>query len=95
MTATGAFNLVSLKTGLKTKEVKSVVDAYMAVAVEQVKKFGSFKLAGMLSIKLQKKPPRVARKGVNPFTKEPCVFKGKAASKTVKCFALKKLKDML
>merc|ERR1712209_312778 len=57
------------------------------------KKHGSFKLAGMLALKLKKKPATPARKGVNPFTKEPCVFKAKPASKTVRVLAMKKLKD--
>ena len=45
--------------------------------------------------KLKKKPARPARKGVNPFTKEPCVFKAKPASKTVRAFPMKKLKEMI
>merc|ERR1711985_20016 len=77
MTATGAFQSVAETTGLKTKEVKGVVDALMGVAVEQVKKSGSFKIAGMLNMKLKNKPATKARKGINPFTKEPCVFKAK------------------
>merc|ERR1711937_1501 len=95
MTQTGVFQSVAETTGLKTKEVKGVVDTFMGVAVEQVKKSGSFKLAGMLNMKLKNKPATKARKGINPFTKEPCVFKAKPASKTVKCFAMKKLKDAL
>merc|ERR1712185_703738 len=51
-------------TGLKTKDVKGVVDAFMGVAVEQVKKSGSFKIAGMLNMKLKNKPATKARKGV-------------------------------
>ena len=47
----------------------------------------------MLALKLKKKPATPARKGVNPFTKEPCVFKAKPASKTVRVLAMKKLKD--
>ena len=43
-------------------------------------------------MKLKKKPATAARKGVNPFTKEPCVFKAKPASKIVKCFPMKKFK---
>ena len=31
----------------------------------------------------------------NPFTKEPCVFKAKPASKTVRCLPMKRLKEML
>ena len=95
MTQTGVFQSVAETTGLKTKEVKGVVDALMGVAVEQVKKSGSFKLAGMLNMKLKNKPATAARKGVNPFTKEPCVFKAKPASKTVRCLPMKKLKVML
>merc|ERR1712195_301938 len=95
MTQTGALQSVAETTGLKTKDVKGVVEALMAVAVTQVKKSGSFKLAGMLNMKLKNKPATKARKGVNPFTKEPCVFKAKPASKTVRCLAMKKLKEML
>merc|ERR1712070_1138873 len=57
-----------------------------------MKKTGAFKLGGCLNLKLKKKPARPARKGINPFTKEPCVFKAKPASKTVKAYAMKKLK---
>merc|ERR1719191_632449 len=85
MTQTGVFQSVGETTGLKTKDVTGVVEALMGVAVEQVKKSGSFKLAGMLNMKLKNKPATKARKGVNPFTKEPCVFKAKPASKTVRC----------
>ena len=33
----------------------------------------------MLALKSMKKPETPARKGVSPLTKEPCVFKSKAA----------------
>merc|ERR1719453_1005992 len=95
MSQSGALQAVAETTGLKTKDVKGVMDALMAVAVGELKKAGSFKLAGMLNMKLKNKPAQKARKGINPFTKEPCVFKAKPASKTVKCFALAKLKEIL
>merc|ERR1719359_1170091 len=95
LTQTGAFSAVAETTGLKTGQVKGVVEALMSVAVEQVKKSGSFKLAGMLNMKLKNKPATKAKKGINPFTKEPCVFKAKPASKTVRCLPMKKLKEML
>merc|ERR1711904_486783 len=95
MTASGVYQSVAETTGLKTKDVKGIVDAMMGVAAEQVKKSGSFKLAGMLNMKLKSKPATKARKGINPFTKEPCVFKAKPASKTVRCLPLKKLKESL
>merc|ERR1712072_1602168 len=88
MSQSSVYQSVAETTGLKTKDVRGVVDALMGVAAEQVKKSGSFKLAGMLNMKLKNKPATKKRKGINPFTKEPCVFKAKPASKTVKCFAM-------
>jgi len=95
MTASAAYASVAVTTGLKNKDVKSVVEGIMGVAAEEMKKNGSFKLAGMLKLKLKKKPATPARKGVNPFTKEPCVFKAKPASKTVKVIAMKKIKEAI
>merc|ERR1719191_502177 len=93
MTASGALTSVAETTGLKTADVKGVITAMMDVAVAELKKSGSFKLAGMLNMKLKNKPAQKARKGINPFTKEPCVFKAKPASKTVRCLAMMKLKN--
>merc|ERR1712070_1250277 len=95
LTATAVYSSVAGTTGLKTKEVKSVVEGIVAVAAEQLKSAGSFKLAGALKLKLKKKPATPARKGINPFTKEPQVFKAKPASKTVRCLPMKKLKEMV
>ena len=93
LTASNVYKSVAETVGLKPKEVKGAVEAVMGVASGELKKHGSFKLAGMLALKLKKKPATPARKGVNPFTKEPCVFKAKPASKTVRVLAMKKLKD--
>jgi len=60
-----------------------------------LKKSGRFKLGGVLNMKLKKKAASPARKGVNPFTKEPCVFKAKPASKTVRVLPLGKFKQMV
>merc|ERR1719248_513258 len=94
MTASEAYGSVAETTGLKAKDVKSVIEGYVSVAADELKKNGSFKLAGALNLKLKKKPAQPARKGVNPFTKEPCVFKAKPASKTVRAFPMKKFKEM-
>merc|ERR1711948_166017 len=80
MTVSAAYSSVAASTGLKPKDVKGVVEGLLAVAAEQLKKNGSFKVAGVLNLK----PAQPARKGVNPFTKEHCVFKARPASKTVK-----------
>merc|ERR1712072_911813 len=95
MTASAAYSSVAETTGLKSKDVKAVMEGIIEVAAEQLKKNGKFKLAGALNLKLKKRPARAAKKGVNPFTKEPCVFKAKPASKTVRALPMKKLKEMI
>merc|ERR1712078_550182 len=95
LTQTQVIASVAETNGLKNKQVKGVIDALFSVACGEIKKNGNFKLAGMLNLKLKKKPATPAKKGINPFTKEPCVFKAKPASKTVRALAMKKLKEAL
>merc|ERR1712022_102922 len=95
LTASGTYSLVAEKTGLKSRQVKEVTEAVVALAATQLKKSGQFKFAGALNMKLKKKPATAARKGVNPFTKEPCVFKAKPASQTVRALPMKKFKELV
>merc|ERR1712193_301443 len=95
MTTSAAYASVAETTWVKAKDVKGAVEGLLAVAAEQLKKNGSFKVAGVLNLKLKSKPAAPARKGVNPFTKEPCVFKARPASKTVKGYPMKKFKEMV
>merc|ERR1712160_38021 len=95
LTTTQAYSKTADAAELKPKQVKAVVVAYIELAASELKKNGKFKLGGVLNIKLKKKPAKAARKGVNPFTKEPCVFKAKSASKTVRCLPMKKFKLMV
>merc|ERR1712066_343940 len=92
MTTSAAYRAVSETTGVKARDVKGAMEAYISIAATQVKKTGAFKVGGALNLKLKSKPARPARKGVNPFTKEPCVFKAKPASKTVRVLPMKKFK---
>merc|ERR1711959_34637 len=95
LTASGAYSAVAEKLGLKPKEVKGAIEGVVTVAAQQLKKGGKFKFGTFINLKLKVRPATPARKGVNPFTKEPCVFKAKPASKTVKGFPMKKLKEMI
>merc|ERR1712232_3505 len=95
MTASAAYRTVSETTGVKAKDVKGAMEAYIGLVAKQVQKNGAFKLGGALNLKLKETPAKPARKGVNPFTKEPCVFKAKPASKTVRALPLKKFKEMM
>merc|ERR1711879_58345 len=93
LSASEVYQSVADSCGIKRKDVKAAVDAYMDVCSAELKKTGTFKIGQKIKLKLKVKPATPARKGVNPFTKEPCVFKAKAASKTVKALALKQLKE--
>ena len=95
LSTAGAYSAIAEKTGLKAKYVKSAIEGVVAVAAAQLKTCGKFKLGGALNLKLKKKPATAARKGVNPFTKEPCVFKAKPASKTVRALPMKKFKELV
>merc|ERR1712019_125066 len=95
MTVSGGHGAVAASNELKPKVVRAIITGYMELAASELKKNGSFKIAGLLNMKLKKKPARPARKGVNPFTKEPCVFKAQPASKTVRCLPMRKLKEMI
>lgn len=56
---------------------------------------GAFVLPGLLKCHVIHKPATKARKGINPFTGEPTVFKAKPARNVVKVRPLKKLKEMV
>ena len=84
-------------TELSRKEVASVFEALEGIIQDNLKPRGPgmFSLPGLLKIRVIKKPATKARKGINPFTKEPTVFKAKPARKVVKVLPLKGLKDMV
>src|SRR3974390_1883473 len=57
-------------------------------------KTGGFFLApGLANFVVIKKPATKARKGINPFTKEPMTFKAKPAGKVIKARPVKAVKD--
>jgi nucleoid DNA-binding protein len=75
------------------KQVKAVIEALTTVAYKELKKSGLFVLPGFAKFVVVKKPARPARKGINPFTKEPTTFAAKPASKTVRARPIKAIKD--
>ena len=56
---------------------------------------GLFTMPGLMKVKVVRKPATKARKGINPFTGEPTVFKAKPARNVVKVLPLKALKEMV
>jgi DNA-binding protein HU-beta len=81
--------------GTTKKQVKAVIEALTAVAYKELKKAGLFVLPGFAKFVVVRRPARPARKGINPFTKEPTVFAAKPASKAVKARPVKAIKDAI
>jgi len=87
---------IAANTGVARKQVNSVFAALSEQIESAVGKKGPgvFALPGLVKIKVVHKPATKARKGINPFTKEECVFKAKPARNVIKVRPLKALKDM-
>merc|ERR1719453_556877 len=82
---------LAAKTGLTPKDVKGGLDALKDVAYSEVGKTEKFTIPQLVMLKLKHKPARKAGKKMM-FGKEVKVG-AKKASKVVKAFAAKPLKD--
>lgn len=82
-------------SGVEPKAVKAVMAALESTVLASVNKkgAGAFVLPGLLKVTAVAVPATKARKGINPFTKEPTVFKAKPATVKLRVRPLKKLKD--
>ena len=81
------------ETSLAKKDVKAVVESLATVGYQELKKVGTFLLPGFAKFLVVKKPATKERTGINPFTKEPTVFKAKPARKSLKVRPVKAAKD--
>ena len=75
------------------KDVKAVMESLASVGYKELKKTGMFMLPGFAKFVVIKKPATKARKGTNPFTGEPMMFKAKPARKIVRARPVKAAKD--
>jgi DNA-binding protein HU-beta len=87
--------LTGYAEGLTKKNVKDVLEGLAEIAHKELKKSGAFLVPGLAKFVVIKKPATKARKGINPFTKEPTVFKAKPARKIIKARPVKAAKDAL
>ena len=85
----------SVPAELTKKDVKAVIDTFAAIGQKELKKTGLFVVPGLVRMSVTKKPATKARKGINPFTGEPAVFKAKPARKVIKARPVKAAKDAL
>jgi nucleoid DNA-binding protein len=78
---------------ISRKHVKNVLESLADIGYKELKKTGAFLVPGFAKFVVIKKPATKARKGINPFTKEPTVFKAKPARKIIKARPVKAAKD--
>jgi DNA-binding protein HU-beta len=78
---------------LTRTDVKNVIESLTTVGYKELKKTGAFLVPGFAKFVVIKKPATKARKGINPFTKEPTIFKAKPARKIIKARPVKAAKD--
>ena len=93
MTKSELISQIAERSGLKKNEVKGVMDVLAAVGYKELKKNSSFLVPGFAKFVVIKKPATKERKGINPFTKEPTMFKAKPARKIVRARPVKAAKD--
>jgi len=88
---------VGEKSAVSKKEVSAVFDAMNEVVAKELGKGGPGEVVipGMLKLDVIVKPATLERPGINPFTKQPTVFKAKPERKLIKVRVLKGLKDAL
>ena len=84
---------IAEESAVAKKDVKAVIESLAAVAYKELKKAGVFVLPGFAKFMVVKKPATPERTGINPFTKEPTVFKAKPARKSLKVRPVKAAKD--
>ena len=82
-------------TDLSRKQVSAVFDSLNGVIRKSLRGNGLFTMPGLLKMKVVKKPATKEREGINPFTKQPVIFKAKPASKKVRVLPLKSLKGFV
>lgn len=79
------------------KTAERVLNALADLVAKQLGKNGpgEFTIPGIVRMKTVVKPATKDRQGINPFTKEPMLIRGKPASKKVRVTAVKCLKNLV
>jgi len=93
MSKTELIQKIADEASIAKKDVKAALEALVSVGHKEMKKAGAFMLPGFAKFTVVKKPATKERTGINPFTKEPTVFKAKPARKVLKVRPVKAAKD--
>jgi len=91
------YTKLATKTQLSKKQISTVFESLIELIGNELGKKGPgmFIVPGLLKLKVVKKPATKAKQGINPFTKQPMMYKAKPARNVVKALPLKPLKEMV
>jgi DNA-binding protein HU-beta len=95
MTKSQFVNAFAEKTGMNRKEATAALNTLNMMVVEQLGKSGELVIPGLVRLNVAVKPATPEREGINPFTKQPMIYKAKPARKIVKAYPVKALKDAI
>ena len=95
MSRADLYAALSEKTGVSKKDVANIFNEMSDLVLRELGKKGpgAFAIPGLIKLRVVRKPATKAKQGINPFTKEPQMFKAKPARNVVKATPLKALKD--
>ncbi len=88
-------NTFAQKTGMNRKQATATFNTLTTMAEEELRQSGEVVIPGLVKLRVSEKKATQEREGINPFTKQPMVFKAKPARKVVKANPVKALKDAL
>lgn len=93
MTKSELIRAIADQHSINRKDVSAVIETMAQLGYKELKKNGAFVVPGFAKFVVIKKPATKERKGINPFTKEPTVFKARPARKIVRARPVKAAKD--
>lgn len=86
---------IAEKSDLNNKQAAAALEALSEIVMQQLSQKGPGEviIPGLLKLNVVVKPATPEHEGLNPFTKQPTVFKAKPERKVVKARPLKALKE--
>ena len=93
MSKSQLIDAISEATKVSKDDVKAVIENMAIVGYKELNESGEFVIPGFVKMSVVNKPATEARSGINPFTKEPTVFKARPARKVIRARPVKAVKD--
>eukprot|EP00398_MALV-I-01_sp_L67-1_P000689 gene689-754_t len=82
-------------SGVQRKVCKKVYEGLLELVYHEMEKRKMFSLHGICKFVTKRRKARKAGKGINPFTKEPCIIKARPACNIPRVRVMKALKDQI